>query len=171
MTDHITAPDGSPAAPPEHLIPTDANGDPVRQGSLMDERQSYDRIIEGLKISADAAAHLRVIEDESAHQWRLMSQRLDQARRICVQYAGLGLVIKEKQTAVLHGSRHMGWRQARDRFREGLIQAAGGCRQIATCHRGDLWFSNMATSLEELERKIRNPLLMPAPLRRLLTVN
>ena len=169
MTD-ITAPNGAPAAPPENLIPTDVNGDPVRQGSLMNERQSYERIIEGLKIAADAAAHLRAIEDESAQQWTLMSQRLDQARRICVQYAGLGLVIKEKQTAAVHG-RHMGWRQARERFRDGLVQAAGGCRQIATCHRGDLWFSQMATSLETLEAKIRNPLLMPTHLRRLLAVN
>lgn len=171
MTEDITAPDGSPAAPPDNLLPTDAHGDPVLQGTKMIERDSYDRVIFGLRIAAEAAAHLVVIEDESANQWRLMSQNLDQARRICVQYAGLGLVIKEKPTNVLHGGRHMGWRQARDRFREGLIQASGGCRQLATCHRGDLWFSQMATSLEELERKIRNPLVMPAQLRRLITVN
>jgi hypothetical protein len=29
----------------------------------------------------------------------------------------------------------------------------------------------MATSLEELERKIRNPLVMPAQLRRMIAVN
>lgn len=148
---------------PAKPIALDAYGDPVRQGSLMNERQSYERVIEGLKIASDAAMHLLQHEPESALQWGMMGTRLDQARRICVQYAGLGLAMKEKQTEQRLRGKAMSWRQARDRFREGLVQSAGGCRQLATCHRSDLWFSRMATDLEELARKIRTNSLRLLP--------
>ena len=43
MTDAL---DPNADLPPEHLIPLDSNGDPVRQGSLMNERQSYERVVD-----------------------------------------------------------------------------------------------------------------------------
>jgi hypothetical protein len=154
MTDpKITAPDGSPAEPPKHTV-LDANGDPVRQGSLMNERQSYERVIEGLKITSDACAHLIQHEPENAEHWRGHMTRMDKARRICVQYAGLGLAMKEKETEARRG-KVMPWRKCRDRFLEGIVQAAGGCRQLATCHRADLWWTQMAETLEEMARKLR----------------
>lgn len=154
MTDEtILDPDGNPAAPPEHLIATDANGDPVRQGSLMDERQSYERVIEGLKMISDACAHLIRHEPLKAEYWRGFQTRMDQARRICVQYAGLGLVLKENETRELRGE-PLPWRQCRQRFLDGVEQAAGGCRQLATCHRGDLWWSTMAMTLDDMARKL-----------------
>lgn len=145
--------DGTPAPEPEQRIELDANGDPVRQGSLMDERQSYERVIEGLKMISDACAHLIRHEPLQAEYWRGFLTKFDQARRICVQHAGLGLVMKERETQELRGD-PLPWRQCRLRFLEGVEQAAGGCRQLATCHRGDLWWSTMAETLDDLARKL-----------------
>ena len=153
MTDEILGPDGQPASAPEQLIETDANGDPIRQGTLMDERQSYERVIEGLKMVSDSCAHLIRHEPLKAEYWRGFMTRMDQARRICVQYAGLGLTMKEKETSELRGD-PLPWKMCRQRFLEGVEQAAGGCRQLATCHRGDLWWSQMATTLDDLARKL-----------------
>ena len=139
---------------PNRGIELDRHGDPVRQGSLMDERQSYERVIEGLKMASDAAVHLVKLEPIYADKWRAIASKLDQARRICVQHAGLGLTMKEKQTADVTGD-PMPWRRARDRFKDGLVQASGGLRQLATCFRGELKWSRMAQSLEDLEGKFR----------------
>jgi len=151
--DIILGPDGKPAPEPEQRIALDANGDPVRQGSLMDERQSYERVIDGLKMITDACAHLIRHEPLQAAQWRAFMVRFDKARRICVQHAGLGLAMKERQTEDVRGD-PLPWKRCRQRFLEGVVQAAGGCRQLATCHRGDLWWSTMAMTLDDMARKL-----------------
>lgn len=155
MTDPILAPDGTPAPEPEQKIELDANGDPVRQGSLMDERQSYSRVIEGLRMISDACAHLIKHEPDNAMVWRGYMVRFDKARLICVQHAGLGLTMKEKETGEVRGD-PLPWKQCRQRFLEGVVQAAGGCRQLATCFRADLWWSQMATTLEGMADKLRS---------------
>jgi len=149
----ILGPDGLPAAPPEHLIETDANGDPLRQGTLMLERESYERVIEGLKMISDACAHLIRHEPLQTEHWRGFMTRFDKARLICVQHAGLGLAMQQKETQDVRGE-PLPWKLCRQRFLEGVEQAAGGCRQLATCHRGDLWWSTMAGTLDDLARKL-----------------
>lgn len=152
--DHL--PDGTPLVAKEpQKIELDAHGDPVRQGSLMTDGQSFERVRDGLAIAAEAAFHLLAHEPINAATWRALGNNLDQVRRICVQHAGL-TPLKEKQTQEVRGQA-MGWMKARKRFREGLMQAAGGLRQLAGCHRGDLWWSNMATQIESMEQKIRSP--------------
>jgi hypothetical protein len=108
MTDELQPTiDGKPLAgddkPRPEGIEVGADGDPVRQGSLMNERQSYERVIEGLKIASDAAMHLLKQEGDKPFDWRSIATKLDQARRIAVQYAGLGLVLREKQTEQVRG--------------------------------------------------------------------
>lgn len=154
MTDEILGPDGLPAAAPETLIETDANGDPILQGTRMLEKESYERVIEGLKMISDACSHLIRHEPLRVEYWRGHMTRFDQARRICVQYAGLGLTMREKETQDLRGE-PLPWRQCRQRFLDGIEQAAGGCRQLATCHRGDLWWSQMASTLDDMSRKLQ----------------
>lgn len=158
MTELQPTIDGKPldTEDPNKGIEVDANGDPVRQGSLMNEKQSYERVIEGLKIASDAAMHLLKQEPANGRQWRFLAGNLDKVRRACVQHAGLGLTMREKETGEVRGD-PMRWRFARLRFREGLIQAAGGMRQLATCHRGDFWWSRSATELEKLEVSVRTP--------------
>lgn len=153
MSEEILGPDGLPAGAPEQHIETDSNGELIRQGSLMNERQSYERVIEGLRMISDACAHLIRHEPLQTEHWRGFMTRFDKARLICVQQAGLGLSMKEKETPELRGE-PLPWKQCRQRFLDGVEQAAGGCRQLATCHRGDLWWSTMAATLDDLARKI-----------------
>jgi hypothetical protein len=152
--DKILAPDGTPAEAPKQLIEVDAQGDPIRQGTLMLEKESYERVIEGLRMISDSCAHLIKHEPESADVWRGYLVRFDKARLICVQYARLGLTMKEKETGEVRGD-PLPWKECRQRFLDGVIQAAGGCRQLATCHRGDMWWTRMADVLDEMARKLR----------------
>ena len=136
----------------------DANGDPVRQGSLMIERQSYERVIDGLRIAAEACMHLAGWETTAAgvDNRKRLAHNLDACRRICIQRAGLDDVGRASPTAEVRGA-PLAWRVAYRRLREGLVQATGGARQLATCHRMDLMWSNVARELERLERNVRSP--------------
>jgi hypothetical protein len=135
------------------LVVRGNDGDPLPRGTAMTERESYERVVEGLKIAADAAMHRAPHEPELTHVWRGIAQKLDQVRRICVQHAGIGLIIKEKPTEIIRGN-PMAWRASRDRFVEGMKQASGGMRQLAVCFRGDPTWSKMAADVENISRKM-----------------
>lgn len=146
---------GTPEA--NDLVIRDKGGDPVNLGTRMIERESYERVIEGLKLAADAAQHLAGLEPEAANLWRRVGSNLDQCRRISVQHAGLGLVIQENETRQKRGGDLMNYKPARARFREGLQQASGGMRQLATCFRNDIGWSRLAQQIEEMERAMLSP--------------
>jgi len=147
--------DGTPDTSND-LVNLGQDGDPLAldKAVKMRERESYERIVEGLKIAADAAAHLKRSESEHAGMWDAQRRNLDQARRAAVQYAGIDDPVRQSETADPRGSAHMGWKEARERFREGLKQASGGMRQLATCFRGDVFWSLLAQQLEALEQKV-----------------
>ncbi len=155
MTD--LAPSIAPEDDETKGIQVDAHGDPLPQGTRMIEYESYERVIEGLKIAADACMHLacRVAPEEAANRVAL-ALKLDQCRRICIQHAGIDDAIRAKQTEKPRGE-PMRWREARDRLLEGLTQASGGARQLATCFRIDLLWSRVAADLEKLALSVRNP--------------
>jgi len=156
MTDDT---DPTAPLPPKEPIQTDRHGDPLPVGTAMIERESYERIIEGLKKAADRAAHLAIREAERSitaedaakarSSWANIALRLDLVRKIAIKKAGLEDPISARQTAAVRAN-PLPWRQARDEFRESLRQASGGCRQLATCFRGDLTWSNVATELERM---------------------
>lgn len=141
------------------LVVRDSRGDPVLapDATRMIERESYERVIEGLRISADAAQHLAAREPQAAGLWRATSGKLDQVRRIAVQKAGLGLVLREQETRRKDGGDVMRYKDARARFREGLQQASGGARQLATCFRADIGWSTIGKLLEDIEQSMMLP--------------
>jgi len=143
-------------------IAVDANGDPVRQGSLMVERQSYERVTDGLRIAAEACMHLACAEMTTAGRVNRkgLAWRLDRCRRACIVLAGLDDPAKASPTAEVRGT-PMAFARARSRLVYGLQQAAGGARQLATCHRCDIAWSNVARQLETLERNLRRPPARP----------
>ncbi len=81
---------------------------------------------------------------------------------MCIQHAGIDDAIRANPTPEMRGE-PLPFRAARDRLIEGLTQAAGGARQLATCFRIDLTWSRVASQLEDLARKIRNPKRMTTP--------
>jgi len=151
------------------LVVRGNDGDPLPAGTRMLERESYERVVEGLKIASDACLHLARQEDHNAHVWSIagVGAKKDAATRdaetwraICrlidsVRYQAVALARIDhpgalNPTPALEGSKSMTWRQARDRFLNGIAQATGGMRQIATCFRADLQWSMLA---QELERR------------------
>jgi hypothetical protein len=141
-------------AQPDTLLQVGADGDPLPRGTRMQERESYERVVEGLKIAADAAMHRAPHEPELTAVWRQLAANLDQVRRIAVQHAGIGLLARERPTEIIRGD-PMAWRASRDRFEDGLRQAAGGMRQLAVCFRGDVRWSQMANDVDAIGRKMR----------------
>jgi hypothetical protein len=137
-----------------NLVIKDDHGDVVQDnGTRMIELESYERIIEGLKISADAASHLIWTESETSDYWRNWRTMLDKIRKACMSSAGLELTARFNHTPEVR-IRPMPWKEARDRFRDGIKQSAGGMRQLALCHRGDLVYSRMANDLEAMHKKL-----------------
>lgn len=153
MTDDLaTAP--HPDLPQDDgLVRRGTDGDPLPTGTRMTERESYERVIEGLKIMADAAAHLSFHEDENREKWLGVMLRLDMCRRIAVQKAGIEDPIRQKETERVRRN-PIPWRDARDRFRGGGKQAAGGMRQLATCFRIDFTWTQMATLVEGMAKSV-----------------
>lgn len=137
------------------LVVRGADGDPLPdpEATTMIERESYERVIEGIKSAADAAAHLALTEPENSGIWGGMARRLDTVRRIAVRTAGIEDNLNQKETARVR-AKPMAWKVARERFREGLKQAEGGMRQLGVCHRGDIAWLKMADVIADMERKL-----------------
>src|SRR5437660_6281444 len=139
-------------------IVLDRYGDPAPdpKSVRMIEKESYERVIEGLRMAAEAAMHLAATEPQLCGIWTSLARKLDLVRRGAVQRAGLEDTIRQRATEQVWGN-PLPWRSARDRFREGLRQASGGARQLAVCFRADLSFHQMAEQLDAMGRKLNRP--------------
>lgn len=160
-------PDRDPAVDP-NAISLGADGDPLAHptGTRMIEKESYERVIEGLKMSADACMHLAKQEPRDGDKWKSIGQLMDTLRLEAAKLAGLDIAMRQLETQGARGNPYA-WKHARKRFLDGLKQATGGMRQLATCFRGDFRWSMMAQQLEMREKKFRALLLgkEPAPAR------
>lgn len=160
-----TLADGTPDDDAQNnLVQRDKNGDPLPdpKAVAMRERESYERVVEGLAKAADRAKHCARREPNRLAMWMGIAQILDQVRRIAVQLAGIEHTIKLKETGDVRGDA-MQWIDARKEFTEALKQAAGGCRQLAVVHRSEPMWLKLARQIEQLGDKAkRPPLLHPA---------
>lgn len=138
---------------PNDLVIRGEDGDPLPQGTRMIEKESYERVIDGTRIAAEACARLARMESEHFIYWNTFRGNLDNVRRIAMSISGLPSA-PFKETGEFMQSDVGAWRTARDRFHEGIKQAAGGARQMATCHRSDLSWSRIASSLEQMRDKL-----------------
>lgn len=141
-------------ANPNNLVVRGSDGDPLPTGTRMIEVESYERVVEGLKMAADACMHMAKHETVKATLWIDIAAVLDKMRRDAVKLAGLDLAMKQTETPQMRGEPYP-WRQARQRFLDGMKQATGGMRQLATCFRGDFTWSYLAQNLERYERNFR----------------
>lgn len=140
-----------PAADDPAVI-LDSGGDPIRRGTKMAERESYERLIEGLKIAADACMHLSRYEQVNHQKWTALARKLDLVRRGAIHKAGIEDPIAAKETSELRRN-PLRYKDGRARLRDGLKQAAGGARQLAVCFRLEISWSQIANSLEDMQRK------------------
>jgi len=149
---------------PNNLVVRGSDGDPIPDGvgTRMIERESYERVIEGLKMAADACMHLAKQERRHGQTWKDIGQVLDRVRLEACKLAGIDATIQLRETEGARGNPYS-WNRARKRFLDGIRQATGGMRQLATCFRGDLRWSMMAQQLERREQLFR-ALLVDRPL-------
>lgn len=159
MTADSTSPE--PDEPETKGIERDKHGDPVLQGTRMIEKESYERVVEGLKMAADGSAHLAfahrdIGELELGMKWANLAIMLDKIRLAAIDVAAIEDKSRFRGTDEIRRD-PMPFMRAVDRVNNGFKQAAGGMRQLATCFRADYRWSNMATMVENLERKTRAP--------------
>ena len=175
MTEDVKTHEPDDPNHPNNLVVRGGDGDPLPHpsGTRMIEKESYERVIEGLKMAADACVHLAKIEPLKGSVWTEIGQVLDKMRRDAVTLGGVELASRQSETAPVRGEAYS-WRKARDRFLDGIKQATGGMRQLASCFRGDFMWSFMAQQLERHERSFRGLLVgktaatMPRPGRLIL---
>lgn len=138
------------------LVVLDAHGDPLPdvRSTKMIERESYERVIEGLKMAAEACMHIAQHEPKEGEKWKRLSLVFDKMRLCACQLAGVEATGTVKQTTEVRGTPYA-WRRARDRFVDSIKQASGGMRQLAVCFRHDFRWSMMAQQLESREKFFR----------------
>jgi len=160
MTDDVKTYEADDPNNPNNLVVLGSDGDPVPHpgGTKMMEKESIERVIEGLKMAEDACQHLAKGETVKASIWLDIAQVLAKMRRDAVALAGAGLAMSQEELHQVRGEAYS-WVKARRRFLDGIKQATGGMRQLATCFRGDWNWSFMAQQLERHEQKFKRLLL------------
>jgi hypothetical protein len=160
MTEEVKTYEPDDPQNPNNLVVRGRDGDPIPHpsGTAMIEKESYERVVEGLKMASDACVHLAKREPLTASVWNEIAQMLDKMRRDAVSLGGVDLVMKQQETDAVRGE-PLSWRAAREKFLDGIKQTTGGMRQLATCFRGDYMWSMMAQRLERQEKTFRGLLL------------
>ena len=132
MTDDdplLTGPPPIPGTPEANdLVVRGIDGDPIRDRSRftkMIEIESFERVIEGLKMAADACMHLAKLEPQDCETWKAIGQLLDKVRMQALQLGGIKIAFGSIETMDVRGTPY-GWRHARGRFLDGLRQATAG---------------------------------------------
>ena len=100
-------------------------------------------------MAADGAAHLTVLDFRSSATWAQRKKILDNVRKVAVQKIGAAQVLAFEETKDVRGT-PIEWKAARQRWKEGLRQAAGGFRHMAVCWRQNPWYSQLAGQLEKM---------------------
>lgn len=138
------------------LVVHDKNGDPVADplAVRMIEKESYERVVEGLRMAADGCAHIAFQLQEP--KWGMLAIQIDKVRVAAVQIAGIEDGLRFRGTDAVRRN-PMPFGDAYKRLLDGLKQAGGGMRQLATCFRLDMRWSAMAATIENMERKCRTP--------------
>lgn len=117
-------------------------GDFDRRGTLMSERQSYERVIEGGKLASDGCRNLAAYEHGDS--WDALADIMDQLRARCAALSGANSPADAAPSLRKFTSSALTRNESYNRVYEGLGMMAGGARQLAACHRGDVRWSKIA---------------------------
>lgn len=146
-----------PAAPVTEAVEQD------HRGTVMLEKESYERIIEGMKVASDGARHMA--RYANPEHWNKYADFLDQVRRAMVQLAGFDRPEDARVSLQLFGGEGISRTEAMSRIRTGLDGAAAGARQIAQAQRMDLRWQLRANHIDNLRHKAHEMALASSPLR------
>ncbi len=135
-------------SPPDALHPQDF----PQAGTSMDERQSLERVVEGMKVAADGARHLAFHYEDDRFDY--VAENLDKIRAWSMELGGNATPSAVRPTEVVRSS-PMPPAQALSRLLEGLKQAEGAAFQMATGHRADAAWTKVAGFLRDWQDKAR----------------
>jgi hypothetical protein len=124
----------------------------IDDGIRMLEVDSYERLIAGLITASEGGRMLSHKLGDG--RWDSLSDVLDKIRVSCCRLAGLMRPGDETPTKVRRGSDIFGpMLESYAKIYDGLTAAEAAARQLATCHRGDLRWSQYANSFDLLRTK------------------
>jgi hypothetical protein len=126
-----------------------------KRGSVMLELESWERVIDGMKMAADGARHMA--RYGLADKWNHFASYLDQIRRAVIRDGGFDRPADAKDSVIQYGGEGIPMVAACRRIAEGLKMAAAGADQIANCQRLDMrWviYAQRFRTLADIEHKL-----------------
>lgn len=127
-----------PSAPVTEAVEQD------HRGTVMVEFESYERIVEGMKLASDGARQMVRYGDREF--WNKMADTLDALRRWAVVNSGYGRMEDGKPTALVFGGVGIARTEAISRLNDGMHQASKGAEQIGLTQRKDVEHKAMQES-------------------------
>lgn len=144
LTRHDIDADFQPVGKPGEEIP----GDFDQRGSLMREPESYERIIEGLKLASDGARHLAIWGE--GPEWNGLAVIYDKVRMLIAKLGRFNRPSDTRDSLALMTDASLPRREAYARVTAGLKMASAGCSQMALAHRMDMRWSLWSEQLQRL---------------------
>lgn len=132
------------------------------RGSIMKEGESYERVVEGLKVASDGARNLARWADPDL--WNAMAQYFDSLRKAVVQLACLDRGADARESEQQWGGNGISRTEAMTRLTKGLKDAAAGANQIAQVQRMDVRWLMYANRFDKLRDKAHAIALAGSPL-------
>jgi hypothetical protein len=129
----------------------------------MVEFESYECIIEGLKLAADGARH--VARRRNPDLWNKAAQFFDSVRRTVIKDAGFDRPQDSNESIEQWGGEGMSFTAAHSRMMDGLKMAVVGAEQVANCQRLDMKWLRYAAQLRAMKDKASKMALAGSPLR------
>ena len=118
------------------------------RGSVMRELESWERIIEGLKMASEGAREMA--RWAFPDKWNQFAMYLDSVRKAVIRDGGFDRPADAKESEQKFGGDRMPMVQACSRVFNGLKMAAAGADQIANCQRLDIRWVTYALRFREL---------------------
>lgn len=134
-----------------------------KRGTVMREFESYERIIEGLKLAADGARH--IARRRAPDLWNRAAQLFDSLRKAVIKDAGYDRPQDRTDSHEQWGGEGMSFTTAHSRMMDGLRMAVVGAEQIANCQRLDLRWLRYASQIRAMRDKAHQMALAGSPLR------
>ena len=136
------------------------------RGSIMREFESYERIVEGLKLASDGARNMVQFAPDEAKKdaWNKSASFFDQIRRAIVQDSGYNRLVDTQDSKQVFGGEGLTWSVANSRILTGLKDAEAGASQIALGQRLDLRWTRYANMLRSLRDKASQLAISCSPL-------
>lgn len=126
-----------------------------KRGTVMRELESWERVIDGLKMAADGARHMAryVFPDK----WNTLASYLDSIKKAVIRDGGFDRPADATVSVQQFGGDGMPMVMACSRVFNGLKMAAAGADQIANCQRLDMrWvlYASKFRTLADVEQKL-----------------